>query len=310
MPLNHSRTRAVAFAMVGSLLIAVSFSSVASAAKTKTKSVPAELRVIDGKGRVLAEQTQYTGGPLTVKTDPKATCFGPDDGGSGDKVEIPAPTAFSLLADGGATNKAIKPLSITDAFSFGLGLCGIGKAVSPSTGFWALNVNHAQAESGGDSTAVSSGDSILWYLVEDFNDPSPAELVLKAKKAENGEIPVKVVSYDANGKKTPAVGAGVTGADDVTDAKGKTVVAADGKVVAITATLDGALPSNEVAVCTVRAKKCPAGYAGIVAGTKGNDKIKIDTPVTVLCGGGRDVVKVKGGVRFKAKGCEQVQEAK
>ncbi|MFN8150103.1 MAG: hypothetical protein U0R24_03110 [Solirubrobacterales bacterium] len=132
MPLNHSRSRAIAAALMGSLLVALSFASIAAAAKTK--AVPAELRVVDGKGRVLAEQTQYTGNPSTIKTDPKATCFGPDDGGSGDKVEIPAPTAMSLLADGGATDSAIKPLSITDAFSFGLGLCGIGKTVAPSTG--------------------------------------------------------------------------------------------------------------------------------------------------------------------------------
>lgn len=307
MPLNHSFSRAAAV-LVGSLLIALSFASTAAAAKTKT--VPAQIRVVDGKGRVLAEQTQYTGNPQTVKTDPNATCFGPDDGGSGDKVVIPAPTALSLLADAGATDSAVKPLSLTDAFSFGLGVCGIGKAVAPSTGYWALNINHAPSESGGDSTAVSSGDSVLWYLIKDFNDPSPAELVLKAKPAKNGEIPVQVFAYGADGKKTPAVGAGVTGAEDVTDKKGKTIVAADGKVVDIVATLDGALPSNEASVCTVKAKQCPSGYAGIVAGTKGDDKITIDTPVTVLCAGGEDVVKVKGGVRFKAKGCEQVQEAK
>jgi len=305
MPLTHSRLRASAIALLGALLCALAFASLADAAKTK--STYSGLRVVDGKGRVIAEQTQYTGAPLKVKTDPKATCFGPDDGGSGAKVEIPSPTALSLLADAGATTKSVKPLSITDAFSFGLGLCGIGKAISPDTGFWSLKLNHKASESGPDSTVVKPGDEVLWYLVNDFNDPPPAELVLKAKKAKDGEIPVTVYAYDDAGKKTPAVGAGVVGADDVTDAKGKTVVSADAKVVDIAATLDGAVPSNEISVCTVKASKCPAGYAGTVAGTKGNDEIEVDTAVTVLCGPGKDTVTVTGAAKIKAKGCEKVQ---
>ena len=180
----------------------------------------------------------------------------------------------------------------------------------PSTGFWSLKVNHVVSQSGGDATTVKPGDDVLWYLIKDFNDPPPAELVLKAKKAKDGEIPVQVLAYDDNGKKTPAVGAGVTGADDVTDAKGKTTVAADAKVVDIAATLDGAIPSNEVSVCTVKASKCPAGYAGTVAGTKGDDKIKVDTSVTVLCGSGKDVVEISGDARVKTKGCESVRAVK
>lgn len=308
MPLTQSRLLTPAIALFGSVLCALAFTSAAEAAKSTT--VPAGLRVVDGKGRVLAEQTQYTGSGLKIKTDPKATCFGPDDGGSGAKVEIPTPTALSLLADAGATTPSVKPLSLTDAFSFGLGLCGVGKAVAPSTGFWSLKIDHAASESGGDSTFVKSGDSVLWYLVTDFNDPPPAELVLKAKKATDGEIPVTVFAYDDAGKKTPAVGAGVVGADDVTDAKGKTTVAADGKVADIVATLDGALPSNEVSVCTVKASKCPPGYAGVVSGTKGDDKIEVDTPVTVLCGGGKDAVEISGGARIKTRACEKVKAVK
>lgn len=311
MPLTHSRSRVTVAALLGSLLLALSFAAVAAAAKTKT--VRAEIRVVDGNGRVLAEQTQYTGERLTVKTDPKATCFGPGDGGSGERVTIPAPTAFSLLADAGAGDRDVRPLSITDAFSFGLGLCGIGKAVAPATGFWALKQDHAATTTGGDSTAVGPGDSLLWYLVEDFNQPPPAELLLKAKKAKKGEIPVRVYAYDDDGKRTAAVGAGVTGADDVTDATGRTTVAADADVVDIAATLDGAIPSNQESICTVKASECPAGYAGIVAGTKGDDKIVVGgDPVTVKCGSGRDVVKLgrKMTDRVKLKGCEKVKEVK
>lgn len=311
MPLTHSRSRVAVAALLGSLLLALSFTAVATAAKTK--AVAAELRVVDGKGRVLAEQTQYTDSAPTVKADPKATCFGPGDGGSGERVAIPAPTALSLLADAGASDRDVRPLSITDAFSFGLGLCGIGKAVAPATGFWALKQDHAATTTGGDSTAVESGDSLLWYLVEDFNQPPPAELVLKAKKEQDGEIPVRVYAYGDDGKKTPAVGAGVTGADEVTDAKGRTTVDADAEVVDVAATLDGAIPSNQEPICTVKASQCPAGYAGIVAGTKGDDRIDVGgDPVTVKCGSGKDVVKLGRKMidLVKLKGCEKVKEVK
>lgn len=306
MPLNHSRLRVPVAALLGSLLLALAFASAADAAKTKT--VPGGLRVVDGKGKVMTELTQYTGAGQKVKTDPKATCFGPGDGGSGATVDIPGPTALSLLADAGTTQKAVKPLSITDAFSFGLGLCGIGKAISPDTGFWSLKVNHEASQAGGDATEVEPGDEILWYLVSDFNDPPPAELVLKTKKLKNGKLPLQVLSYDDAGKKSPAVGAAISGFDGVTDEKGKFTISPEGsKVVDLTATLDGALPSNEVSVCTVEAGKCPAGYAGIVGGTKGDDKIKVDTSVTVLCGPGKDTVTVTGQAKIKAKGCEKVQ---
>jgi hypothetical protein len=306
MPLSHSRLHSVVAALFGSFLLVLAFASVADAAKSKT--VLGDLRVVDGKGKLLAEQTQYTGPGQKIKTDPKATCFGPDDGGSGAKVEIPGPTGLSLLADAGGVTKSVKPLSLTDAFSFGLGLCGIGNAVSPDTGFWALKVNHEASQSGGDATEVGSGDEVLWYLVNDFNAPPPEELVLKTKKFKGGKLPVQVLSYDDAGKKKPAVGAEISGFDGVTDAKGKITLSLEGsKVVDLTATLEGAIPSNEVSVCTVEAKKCPAGYAGIVGGTKGDDKIKVDSSVTVLCGGGKDKVTVTGEAKIKAKGCEKVQ---
>ncbi len=311
MPLTHTRSRVATTALLGSLLCALALAPAAGAARAKT--VPAGLRVVDGEGRVLAEQTQYTGSGLRLKTDPKAACFGPGEGGSGARAEIPAPTALSLLADAGATTKAVRPLSLTDAFSFGLGLCGIGGSVAPETGFWSLKLNHEASQAGGDATTVGAGDEVLWYLVADYNQPPPAELVLKAKRPRHGAIPVKVLAYGDDGSKSPAAGAAVSGAGELTDARGKTAVAADGRVVDLIATRDGAIASNEVSVCTVRAKRCPAGYAGIVAGTKGRDRIRLGSdPVTVRCGSGRDVVKLsrKTSGRVKLKRCEKVKEVK
>ncbi len=114
-----------------------------------------------------------------VKTDPKADCFGPGTGGSGDRVTVPGSTALGQLANAGASTTPISPLGVTDAFDFGLGICGIGEAVAPATGFWYLKVDHAASSRRATRRRSSRGDEVLWYLIEDFNDPTPDELELE-----------------------------------------------------------------------------------------------------------------------------------
>lgn len=275
----------------GFALAILMFASVAEA-----KTTPGDLRVVDSDDKTLAEQTQYTT-TTKIKTDPKADCFGDGTGGSGDKVTVDGATALGLIADAGKSAGGVSPLSVTDSFDFGLGLCGIGKAVAPSTGFWYLKENHVGSQTGGDQTIVKKGDEILWYLIEDFNDPMPDELVLTAPaKAKAGdELSVKVVSYADDGTKTPAEGAEVTGADVLTDAKGKTTVAADADLVEMTATRDGSIASNEEVVCTLKATKCPAGYAETIGGTGGDDKIAAGKDAeTILAGRGDDTITSDG----------------
>jgi hypothetical protein len=287
MPLPDLRARVVP-ALLAACLLALTFASAAAAAKTKT--ISGDLRVVDAKGRTLAQQTQYTGGGATVKSDKKADCFGPDTGGSGAKVEIPGFTALSQLADAGGSEKAVKPLSVSDHFDFGLALCGIGKAVSPQTGFWYLKVNHVASQVGGDQTEIGKGDDVVWFLIKDFNDPEPTELALSAPTAATagGDVKVKVVSYGPDGSKSPAEGVEVSGADSPTDAKGKTTVPADEPMLQLQATADAAIPSNTVYVCTQGPDECPAGYAAPIGGTKGADKIKVGKDSTTVSGGGGD----------------------
>lgn len=326
MPTPNLRLRAVVPALLGACLLA--FTMVASA-EAKSKSVPTQLRVVDSQGNTLAEQTQYTGA-VDIKTDWHADCFGDGTGGSGDKVSLDDPNALGLLSDGATADRALKPLSVTDSFDFGLGLCGIGKAVAPSTGFWYLKQNHFGSQTGGDQTIVKKGDDILWYLIDDFNDPTPDELVLSAPgKVKQGEpITVKVVSYTDDGKKTPAEGAKVTGADGPTDAKGKTTVTADEDLVGLTATRKGSIPSNTDVICTVAAAKCSPGFAATIGGTGGADKIvggseaetivagggddKIDAsngdyPDVINCGGGKDTVTLaKSQKNTNTSSCERI----
>ena len=279
-------------AVFGFALASMMFASIAEA-----KSTPADMRVVDSSGEVLADQFQYTSSDgVKVKTDRRADCFGPNTGGSGDKADVPGSTALAQLVDGGRTDRDLRPLSISDNFDFGLALCGIGDAVSPQTGFFYLKVDHVDSQVGGDQTAVEKGSSILWYLVEDFNDPVPDELALSTSgEAKSGEeLTVKVVSYGPDGKKVAAEGAEVTGADAPTDAKGKTTVTVE-DLSELTATREGSIPSNEVVVCGLKAAKCRPGYAETIGGTGGDDKIAAGKDAeTILAGGGDDTIKGDG----------------
>jgi hypothetical protein len=327
MSTPHPRLRAVVLAFLGACLLAVVPVSVAKAA---SDDVPAGLRVVDSKGETLAQQTQYTGA-VKIKTDPQADCFGAGTGGSGDPVRLEEPNALGLVADGGTASKTLKPLSISDHFDFGIALCGIGRAVAPDTGYWYLKKNHAGTTTGGDQTPVKRGDEILWFLIEDYNDPVPDELSLIAPAdASPGEkISVKVVSYADNGERRPAEGAKVAGAAKPTDAEGVTTVTADEDVLELTARRKGSIPSNTKVICTLAPRDCPAGYAAKIGGTPGADRIvasrraekivagggddKIDAsrgrnPDAIRCGAGKDVVTLAKGQRNSriAASCERI----
>jgi hypothetical protein len=311
---------------VAAMSLALTFASLAEA---KTKTVPAGFRVVDTAGRSLADGTQFSG-PVTIKTNRHADCFGDGTGGSGAKVDVPGDTALGQLASGGTAFPGVDPLSVTDAFDFGLGLCGVGKAVSPPTGYWYLKVNHAAAFTGGDQTAVTKGDEILWYLIDDYAEPTPDELALKAPvSADPGDqIQVKVNSYADDGTKSAAPGVQVTGAEEPTDAQGKaTVTVADG-VTRLRATRTGSIPSNTVALCAGRLSKCRAGYAETIGGTSRSDKItggaKAERILAgagkdhvnarkgrgvdkINCGPGKDEVVLSKGSKSKVRSCEKVK---
>ncbi|HWN81264.1 MAG TPA: hypothetical protein VNM87_04155, partial [Candidatus Udaeobacter sp.] len=127
-----------------------------TAASLAEASTPAGIRVVAPDGQTLAEATQLTG-PARLKASPKADCFGPGTGGSGDRVTVPGSTALGQLANAGEWHDRISPLGVTDAFDFGLGICRIGRAIAPATGYWYLKVDHAASFSGADQTKVRRG---------------------------------------------------------------------------------------------------------------------------------------------------------
>lgn len=262
----------------------------------------ADLRVVNTAGKALGEFRQYTG-TVRIRTDPDADCFGPP-GGSGNRVKVPGATGLGIVRDALETDRALRPLSITDQFSFGLGVCGIGGFEASGSSFWYLKHNHAGSQVGGDQLKLEGGDQVLWYLSPGF--PPPVELILKAPARAKPGVPfeVSVVQFDDSGTRLPGAGATVTGGTaPVTtgpDGNATVTVATQG-----TSTLrairssDGSIPSNSVAVCVNSdLTKCPdahgkrilgSGRADEIAGTRGWDLISAR--------GGDDVVDITSGGR-------------
>ncbi len=159
------------------LAVALALSATALAG-ARGGGIPAKLRVLTTSGKVLAEEALSTG-TTSISTSPKATCFGQGTGGSGRSVTIKGATALGLLAEAAKTDAALRPLLVTDHFSFGLGLCGVGGNVpkSESEG-WYLTVNHKSPPVGGSKVKLHPGDEVLWYLATSY--PYPEELALSA----------------------------------------------------------------------------------------------------------------------------------
>jgi hypothetical protein len=228
------------------LLLFVSTTAIASA-----KKVEAGLRVV-AKGKVLAEETLRTG-TTSIPTSRKADCFGKGTGGSGKAAKVAGSTALGLLGQAATSTKALKPLLITDAFDFGLGICGVGGYSATKTESWYLKVNHKNPELSGELVKLKPGDDVLWALAK---YPYPKELALEGPAEATPGIPfvVRVLSYDDRGKRKPVKGALVTGGAGPTDAQGKTTVTVAGPAV-VRATHAKDIPSNGVGVCVLTV--CP-----------------------------------------------------
>jgi hypothetical protein len=295
--------------------------------------IGSDLRVVTADGKTLVDQRQYTG-TEKVKTSPKADCFGDGTGGSGDKVKVPGATALGVVSDAAEYTRALNPLLLTDSFDFGVGICGFGGVVAPQSGFWYLKVDHVGSMTGGDQTVLSGGEDVLWYLIEDFNAPMPAELELDAPDTVNPgqDIKVRVFEYADDGTKTPAAGADVNGV--LTDAQGKATVPQEAASTRLIARRDGDIPSRALDVCSAqKISDCPNGHVLKINGSDAKDKIKSDkrpvvinayggkdkidlrasknsAPPIVKCGGGKDVVTVSSGQKYTARSsCERIKTA-
>ncbi|MFI5028436.1 MAG: hypothetical protein ACHQCF_05580 [Solirubrobacterales bacterium] len=237
---RHVPTRLAAACALA--LVLVLWAAVVAAAK----SVPADLRVVVSGGKVLDEESLSTA-TTKVPTSPKARCFGNKSRGSGKAAKVSGPTAMGLLAQAAAGTSALRPFYVTDAFSFGLGLCTVGGYSATNRLSWYLKVNHKGAEVGGDSLKLKPGDEVLWALAA---YPYPNELSLTGPSQATPGLPfqVRVFSYDEGGKRRPVPGATVTAASGPTDSSGRAMVTLVGNE-ELRATHGKEIPSNALSVC-------------------------------------------------------------
>jgi hypothetical protein len=217
-----------------------------SAAAAAAKKVPAELRVVGKTGKVLAEEERLTT-TTKVPTSSKATCFGKGSRGSGKAKTVRGATALGLLAGAAKGNGALRPFYVTDAFSFGLGLCTVGGESATTKLSWYLKVNHKGSQVGGDKAKLKPGAEVLWTLA---SYPYPNELSLTGPEKAVPGLPfeVKVYSYDEKGKRRPVKGATVNGASAPTGADGGTMVSLVSNE-ELRATHGREIPSNGLSVC-------------------------------------------------------------
>jgi hypothetical protein len=231
--------------------------TLAIAASATAAGFKADLRVVGSGGKVLAERDVATA-TTAVKTSPKATCFGSGTGGSGKSVTIKGNTAMGLLARGAKLLASLRPLLISDHFSFGLALCGIGGSVAHGSLSWYVTINHHSLSVGGDAAKIHAGDEVLWALVktEAPDYKYPEELALEAPgTAKSGQpFTVRVFSYDEKAHRKPAAGVKVTGAAEPTGPDGRTTVTLT-KPAKLIARASGEIPSAREPVCV--GGKCP-----------------------------------------------------
>jgi len=233
--------RLIPFRLAAACALALAL-SLPFAASALAKGVSTELRVVGKGSKVLTEQTLSTG-TTTIKTSPKANCFGAGTAGSGKSVTIKGATALGLLGQASKQTGSLRPLLVTDAFDFGLGICGVGNSKVSGKASWYLKVNHKGATVGGDAVKLHPGDEVLWDLAPSY--PYPNELALEApERAETGvPFEVRVVSYDEKGKRKPVGGATIGGASSPVGA----VTGADGRA---TVTLAADVPQYETLQAT------------------------------------------------------------
>jgi hypothetical protein len=196
-----------------------------------------------------------TTGTVSVKASPAATCFGAGTGGSGKAATVKGGTALGVLLRASKSAPTLDPVQVTDAFSFGLGLCGIGGFKATKTLSWYLKVDHVSPSVGGDAAKVKAGDEVLWALAA---YPYPDELVVQAphEAAAGAPFGVRVFAYDEKGHKKPAAGVKVTGASTPTGADGRTMVTL-AKPGRLTARGGDDIPSSPLPVCV--GGRCPQG---------------------------------------------------
>jgi len=215
--------------------------------------VRTQVRVVTHEGRIVADRFIATGS-TQVPTSARATCFGgsPTDG----TRLVEGATALGALADLSRKVEALRPMLVTNAFDFGLGLCSVGDSAPSGEEWWALKVNGVASSTGGDTTFIEDGDDVLWFMAATWTAPLREELRLSAPPRPGGRglVRVQVEKAAADGRSSPLAGVRVYAGRSLagtTNRRGRLAIRpprGSGRVLRLVARLGGYIPSNRAVV--------------------------------------------------------------
>lgn len=271
--------------------------ALALAAPAGAASIPVDIRVEGAAGKHRTAD-RY----LTDSTSVRTAQRPPGCNGSGATKSLPGRTALGALADAERVDRRLDPLLVSDEFSFGLLVCGIGGDEAGASSFWLFKVNHVSPEVGGDQFTVKRGDDVLWYFSSTLNTGNELELRAPARVRTGDEFTVRVNQYDFAGNRTPAAGVTVSGggASGVTDASGvaRLTLNRQGNRT-LRATLDPNIPSAPTKVCVnEELSECPRARGGRIWGSRRAERIRGTAgPDRIRAGGGNDRISVRRGWR-------------
>ena len=165
-------------------------------------------------------------------------------------------TALGLLAQAAKSDSALRPLLVSDHFSFGLALCGVGGKVAKGEGSWYLTVNHVTPKSEGKRRScipVTKWSGHLAGLLP-LSRRAGAE---RARQGAGGEaVRGARLLLRRKGKRRPAAGSRSAGPAAPLTREGRATVTLS-KPALLIARHGGEIPSNREAVCV--GGRCPSG---------------------------------------------------
>ncbi|MEX1219552.1 MAG: hypothetical protein WEB05_04090 [Solirubrobacterales bacterium] len=184
------------------LLMSVPLASQAQAAP----EAQVHVRAVTYFGQILIDRTIVTG-TTTVPTSADATCLGGTPTNATKRIE--GSTALGALQAAARSTLPRTSLLISNAFDFGLGLCGVGSSAASGEQWWELTHNHRPSMVGGEETKLKTGDEVLWFLSASYNLPSPdeLELIVPESAIRNRLMTVRVLAYNDAGVRRPVRGA-------------------------------------------------------------------------------------------------------